>query len=187
MKYEGANKNYAEAGLNPIRWWGRAYETSNPFRPWQSENAIWTTQTFDPLGRVLTITTPDSAVVSTSYSGEHRHCFRPTGSKQRKSVSDALGRMISGLRSAQRYNLNFNYLTTCEWLDVLDDLTKVTQDNNPGSPVTKRSRVFVYDSLKRLTSATNPESGTVSYQYDNLGNLTRRPDARSVVATYALR
>ena len=38
---------------------GRAHKTSNPFRPWQSETAIWTTTTFDPLGRVLTVTTPD--------------------------------------------------------------------------------------------------------------------------------
>jgi hypothetical protein len=27
--------------------------------------------------------------------------------------------------------------------------------------------VFAYDSLKRLTSANNPESGTVSSTYDN--------------------
>lgn len=34
-------------------------------------------------------------------------------------------------------------------------------------------------------SATNPESGTVSYQYDNNGNLTQKTDARSITTTYA--
>jgi YD repeat-containing protein len=34
-----------------------------------------------------------------------------------------------------------------------------------------QTRTFVYDSLKRLSSATNPQSGTVSYDYDGNGNL----------------
>jgi len=46
------------------------------------------------------------------------------------------------------------------------------------------SRSFNYDSLGRLTSAANPESGTISYQYDSNGNLTRRQDARGVVTVY---
>jgi RHS repeat-associated protein len=38
--------------------------------------------------------------------------------------------------------------------------------------------------LKRLTSATNPESGTISYAYDNNGNLTSKVDARSITSTF---
>src|SRR5713226_9067497 len=30
----------------------------------------------------------------------------------------------------------------------------------------------------------NPESGTISYQYDNNGNLTQKTDARGVASTY---
>ena len=75
-----------------------------------------------------------------------------------------------------------NFLTTYEY-DVLDDLTKVIQDNNPNNPQ-QPPRVFVYDSLKRLTSAINPESGTVSYQYDNNSNLSQKTDARGVVTYY---
>src|SRR5713226_268286 len=30
----------------------------------------------------------------------------------------------------------------------------------------------------------NPESGTISYQYDNNGNLTQKTDARGVLTTY---
>jgi RHS repeat-associated protein len=61
--------------------------------------------------------------------------------------------------------------------DVLNDLTTVTQGTQP-------SRVFVYDSLKRLMDATNPESGHVHYTYDENGNLKTKIDARSITTTY---
>src|SRR6185503_13681279 len=61
--------------------------------------------------------------------------------------------------------------------DVLDNLTGVSQG--------VQTRTFVYDSLKRLTSVTNPESGTVTYGYDANGNLTSKIDARSITTTMA--
>ena len=60
--------------------------------------------------------------------------------------------------------------------NALDNLTRVTQGT--------QTRTFAYDSLSRLTSAANPESGTVAYSYDNNGNLTQRTDARGVVTAY---
>jgi RHS repeat-associated protein len=45
------------------------------------------------------------------------------------------------------------------------------------------SRCFAYDSLSRLSWATNPESGTISYGYDANGNLTLKTDARSITTT----
>ena len=55
--------------------------------------------------------------------------------------------------------------------DVLNNLTGITQGS--------QSRSFYYDALSRLTSATNPESGTISYAYDNNGNLTTKTDPRT--------
>jgi len=37
-----------------------------------------------------------------------------------------------------------------------------------------QTRTFVYDSLSRLSSAANPESGTVTYTYDANGNLATK-------------
>ena len=49
-----------------------------------------------------------------------------------------------------------------------------TFTNCASAPAAWRPRSFVYDSLSRLTSATNPESGTITYGYDANGNLKTR-------------
>src|SRR5262249_35668941 len=43
-----------------------------------------------------------------------------------------------------------------------------------GAPATWRPRSFTYDSLGRLLTANNPESGLISYFYDNAGNLLQK-------------
>lgn len=149
---------------------GRVKQTSNPFRP-SSETALYTTSTYDLAGRVTSVTTPDNAVVSTSYLGNTVIVTDQAG-KARKSVTDALGRLTEVYEDPA----GLNYQTTYAY-DVLDNLTTVTQGT--------QSRTFVYDSLKRLRSATNPESGTITYNYDNNSNLTQKTDARGVASTYA--
>ncbi len=143
---------------------GRVFKTSNPFRPWQSETPVWTINGYDALSRVLTVTTPDNAVVVTNYSGNLVTVTDQAG-KARKSVSDALGR----LKEVYEDPSGLNYLTSYAY-DALDSLTTVTQGI--------QTRSFGYDSLKRLTTASNPESGAINYQYDNNGNLTQKTDAR---------
>ncbi|HSE16491.1 MAG TPA: RHS repeat-associated core domain-containing protein [Pyrinomonadaceae bacterium] len=163
---------------------GRPYKNSNPFRPWQGETAVWTTQQFDALGRVITVTTPDNAAVSTSYSGNTVTVTDQAG-KARKIVMDALGRLIEVYEDPAGVSYQTTYL-----YDALDDLVRVTQDS--------QQRFFMYDSLKRLIRADNPEQETLSavsitdqvtnhsnwsvkYEYDSNGNLTSKTDARGVV------
>lgn len=147
----------------------RAYKTSSPFRPLAPYNEVarWTTATFDALGRPLTLTTPDNATSSRSYLGSAVTVSDQLG-KTMRSVNDALGR----LKNVYEDPNGLNYRTDYDY-DTLDNLISVTQDTQP-------ARVFVYDSLKRLTSATNPESGTVSYQYSNAGAVIVMTDARGV-------
>jgi RHS repeat-associated protein len=150
---------------------GRTTQTSNPFRPSLGETAVFTTTAYDLAGRVVSVTTPDSAIMTTSYTGNQVTVSDQTN-KQRKSVSDGLGRLIQVYEDPA----GLNYLTSYTY-DVLDGLTTVSQGSQP-------AREFVYDSLKRLIAATNPESGTINYQYDNNGNLLVKTDARGVSAHY---
>jgi RHS repeat-associated protein len=158
---------------------GRVQLSSNPFRPWQQESPVWTTTQYDALGRVLLVTTPDNASVSNSYSGNAATVADQEG-KVRRSIVDSLGRLIRVDEPNSNNGLddpNGNPVQPTSYsYDALDNLSSVVQGG--------QTRTFVYDSLKRLTSATNPESGTVTYEYDANGNLDWKQDARGVKTDY---
>ena len=103
----------------------------------------------------------------------------PAG-KKRRSRQDGLGRLVrvdepTGSPGALGATGSPNQATSYSY-NALDNLTRVTQGS--------QTRTFAYDSLSRLTSAANPESGAIAYTYDNNGNLTRRTDARGGVTAY---
>jgi RHS repeat-associated protein len=156
---------------------GRLKRVSNPYfaadRTGAASPVAWTTSGYDALGRLLTLTTPDGAVVSTAYDGNSVEVTDQDG-RQRRSVTDGLGRLAQ-VNEAPNH-ADYNYLTTYSY-DALDNLRQVAQGQQP-------PRSFVYDSLKRLTSTINPESGTVTYVYDANGNLDSKTDARGVKTDY---
>ena len=66
---------------------------------------------------------------------------------------------------------NAPYVTLYQY-DALGDLLRVDQKGSaPTDSSQWRTRTFTYDSLGRLLTAHNPESGTISYLYDPDGNL----------------
>jgi RHS repeat-associated protein len=174
---------------------GRISQVSNPFR--SGETAVYTTTAYDLAGRVTSVTTPDNAVIKTAYSANRVLVADQNATDQlrrkRISVTDGLGRLkevweVNATDSATESvtfpgypDVAAGYVTRYGY-DTLDDLTSVSQ--RIGTNGTTQSRSFSYDSLKRLTSATNPESGTVAYQYDNKGNLLVKTDARTASAHY---
>jgi RHS repeat-associated protein len=58
--------------------------------------------------------------------------------------------------------------------DALSNLLQVTQQGGAADQTQYRVRTFNYDSLSRLSVATNPESGTINYSYDVDGNLLQQ-------------
>ena len=127
---------------------------------------------YDALNRARSLTHPDNSVDSMSPVNNQTTITDPSGVK-RIIQNDAAGRTTS----VTEYPAVGGTWVTSYTYDGLDDLIGVNQSGQTCS--------FVYDSLKRLTSATNPEtsangaqSGTISYTYDANSNLTKKTDAR---------
>src|SRR5215469_10012298 len=59
----------------------------------------------------------------------------------------------------------------------------VTQVSMPRGSTTQ-TRTFVYDNAGRLTSATNPENGTVTYTYNATNTLATKTDAKGQQTVY---
>jgi RHS repeat-associated protein len=181
---------------------GRKSTVSNPYCSTNTSAATTglTTYNYDGLSRVVSVVHPDGTSASNTYSGRavlSADEGNGTNRIQRISQSDALGRLhyvceVTG--QTQQGNAN-NSPSACN-LDVSGSgfLTTYGYDgsgsNGPLESLTSVSqggvgRSFIYDSLGELRSATNPESGTTTYQYDNAGNLHSKTDANGLTTTYS--
>jgi YD repeat-containing protein len=82
--------------------------------------------------------------------------------------SDTFGRLVvvmepNGTSHSSSLETDYSY-------DLENNLISVNQMGNSTTD-NARGRGFIYDSLSRLTTATNPEIGTIGYQYDLNGNV----------------
>jgi RHS repeat-associated protein len=153
-------------------------------------------QTFDALSRPLVTTHSDGTTASVSYTGratETQDEGHPGASgtvyTQKISQPDALGRLLSvceisattyGAQSPASCGLDISgtgFLTTYAY-DPMGDLQSVQQAGMP-------NRAFTYDSLSRLMSAYNPESGTTSYTYNLDSVLQTKTDGQGNVINYS--
>jgi RHS repeat-associated protein len=146
----------------------RAYTTSNPYRSTSDSTYGITTKTYDALGRVTAVSEPDGSTVHTSYSGNQTMVTDEVGN-QRTSTNDGLGRLTSVVEAPNVSGYGF---TTVYAYDPLNDVVSVTQNGN--NSANARNRSFIYDSFGRITSATNPESGTITYSYDLNSNISTK-------------
>jgi RHS repeat-associated protein len=157
--------------------YSRPFDLSNPYR--SGDTVRWTTTTYDALGRVLVVKAPGQAETETSYAANVATVTDPEG-KVRATTTDGLGRVTQVVDDPQNVNEQTSY-----GYDVQDNLVTVTQTDLTGTPPVTQARTFTYDSLGRLRSATNPESGLVQYKrYDGNGNLLKRTDARLIDTSY---
>jgi RHS repeat-associated protein len=187
---------------------GRVAAQTNPFRSTSESTYGVTAYTYDAIGRKTIETQPDGSKQMWCYqdlaTNAQTNCnaqlaktgstastgsfvdFRDESFRDWQRTSDGLGRLASvmepnGNTNAPSMQTTYNY-------DALDNLTQVTQTGN-GQDTPRFSRQFFFDSLSRLVSAKNPETGVISYNYDADGNLIARillTVNTNIFGTYAL-
>ncbi|HWF06774.1 MAG TPA: hypothetical protein VHA06_24000 [Candidatus Angelobacter sp.] len=105
-------------------------------------------------------------VAASSQSTQTQWTFSPASFT---GVGSSFG---NGLNAGDLSNTPF--ITQYQY-DTLGNLLRVDQKGTaPGDSTQWRTRTFTYDSLSRLLTATNPESGTISYVYDADGSLLQK-------------
>jgi RHS repeat-associated protein len=182
---KASSANYTIQSETSYDGLGRIIQVSNPYRPGAQESPLNTTTEYDLAGRVTKVKTPDTAEVNTYYNGTQT-LVKDQAGKERMSKTNALGQLSTvweittgddteAITFPNHSEVSAGYKTKYEY-DALGNLTNVTQQR--GTAGTIQTRSFAYDTLSRLTSATNPESGTITYQYDANGNLVLKIDPR---------
>lgn len=143
-----------------------------------------TTYNYDALSRLFSQTQPDGSLINRQFNDANNvYCTTISDEVNRSHVecTDGLGRLTQ-LKEDQT---GVNYLTLYTY-DALGNLTCVEQhgsastgtgcssspSNDASSPW--RVRRFTYNSLSELLSSSNPESGAMSYTYDNDGNVVTK-------------
>ncbi len=152
---------------------------SRPYRSQTETTYGVTTSNYDALGRGIKTIPPDGTAnsnnVATSYSNFPLVTVTDQAGASRTSQVDGLGRLIAVWEDPT----GFNFQTVYQY-DGLGNLLCVEQHGGvtgsgcsspPSSDATSpwRVRRFSYDSRSLLLSATNPESGAISYSYNNDG------------------
>jgi RHS repeat-associated protein len=150
---------------------GRISKVYNPTRcvtpTTNCGESTWGMATFnyDVLNRVISTSSADGGLSTYAYAN---NCVTITdpASKASKQCFDAIGRVAQVFEDP----LGLNYETDLTY-NVFGKVTTINQKGGSTASTNWRTRTFLYDGLARLTSATNTESGTVSYVYDANGNL----------------
>lgn len=200
FNFDGLGRSAARAVFTGQGWvvvrstldaFGRATSTTNPY--FSTNDATYgTTQVqYDSLGRVTSVTEPDNSVLTTTYSqtisGVDGICTTSTdeASKQREACEDALGRPTAVFEDPNGLNLETDYAYSTDTNHNNHTIVTITQKGRPNTSASQyRVHAAIYDMLGRLLSATNPETGTIGYTYDNNSNTLTKTDNRNIQATY---
>lgn len=189
---------YSATAYNAI---GEVYQVYNPTRcnppTTNCGSATWgvTTYAYDALGRVTSVTNPDSSSRTNVYyeratkstdegtgngSTQVQRIFQVDGLGRTTSVCEVTSQTQSGITptpTACQQDLGATGFLTSYSYDALGNLLAVSQGGLNG-------RSYSYDGLSRLTQETNPETGyssgntatagTINYVYSAGGDLYQR-------------
>ena len=163
---------YAPCRCSPL---GKMSKVSMPHAP--GGTVVWTEYSYDGSGRTVQVKAPDGSLTQTEYLTEYGiykgNLVRVTDAAKKWKIqqTNAMGQLVRVIEP-NPVEGGADWITEYTY-DVLGHLTGVSMPRG-GAPQT---RTFVYTGAD-LTSATNPENGTVTYQYDASHKVTKRTDAK---------
>ncbi|MEW5745519.1 MAG: RHS repeat-associated core domain-containing protein [Nitrospirota bacterium] len=134
------------------------------------ETIRWTSYTYDPIGRVTKVISPDNTTVTKSYEiyVNYRVVTTDANGGYKIEEKDVYGRLIGAYQSGS--NATYEY-------DVLGNLLKVTDARGNQTTMT-------YDTLSRKIAMNDPDMGRWTYSYDASGNLISQTDAKNQTITF---
>src|SRR5262249_33732680 len=149
---------------------------SNPYRATNDPTMGWTRTKVDQMGRTVEVTHFSNATKPSPWESNSTSTGTSTvsyDSDQQTATDEASVHRrttVDGLQRSTQVEEGGTPASTIYTYDLLNNLNGVNQSG--------QLRSFQYSSLGRLTSATNPESGTSTYGYYDNGSLKFKIDAR---------
>jgi YD repeat-containing protein len=188
---------------------GRIASVSNPYFSSADPTFGVTSYTRDALGRITISSEPGNVNRQWCYDGVkttgQTNCAANAGYHKsdtwtdyydengslHQQINDALRREVAVMEpgpASEAVTLETDYQ-----YDPLNNLTQVDQWGGAYGGSGDHQRTFTYDGLSRLLTATNPETGTVTYSYTNASgqmcsgvpsDVCSKTDARGIVTSY---
>lgn len=142
---------------------------------------LWSSSTFDPMGRVLQVDLPDGTRTLSCYDDNVTVSIN-ANNRRTRVVKDAKGRVLTSSTYAGTYttcdtSVGTAYSTITHQYDVMGNLRFTTDQLGN---VTEMQ----YDALSRKTSMHDPDMGDWTYAYDGMNNLLNQTDAKGQTIFY---
>ncbi len=160
-----------------------SYTYDNRLRKTQEQRVTdgitWTTQfTYDAANRLLTRTNPDSEVLTYAFDAQGEVASLSgivnniDYNAQGKVTSKALANSLTTNYSYNTNDFRLNRIQTGTAQDVSYAYDNVGNVASTTDNIASKSASFAYDSLNRLTTASQSGSYNFTYAYDKVGNMT---------------
>jgi YD repeat-containing protein len=173
---------YAPCACTPM---GKMKRVSQPYKP--GNPVVWTTYTYDELGRAVTVTHPPNTG-SSGISGTTSYLyiantvkFTDPAGRWKKYTMDGYGNLT---RVDEPKPASGTYVTTYTYSEF-NQLKTVSMNRdgyNGNTPLSvNQTRTFAYDGNQRLQSTTFPETpGSTTYTYNADGMIATKTDYKGV-------
>ncbi len=175
----GADKDYQADGFKVFNKKGKEVKTYQPYHRPLSEHCDSTEPShahavtrYDGSDRVIKVTHPDGTFINTTFGplvirawDENRHKTTQWSDGANRTV--AVQRPLLAAHSEATRYMELHY----------DSLSRLLGYTDAGG----NQKTQAYDLQGRILEVQDPNAGRLWYQYDDVGSITRRGDARGVV------